>query len=173
LHLFWADERCVPPHHADSNYAIAERELIAPLGLAAGQVHRIPGEMIPTQAAHAASGTLLEVVGKSGAWPVIDFVFLGMGEDGHTASLFPGATPDAVKDELYVAVKSPKPPPHRVTMNYGLLSAAVTVTVLISGVEKSGALRASLVSQATPLGRLLAMRSRTVIFTDIQGISLR
>ena len=164
LHVFWVDERCVPPDDPESNYAIAAQWLIVPLGLPENQVHRIPGELDPHQAARAAQADLLQVNG--GSAPVFDALFLGMGEDGHTASLFPGDSTPVDDVHLYRAVKGPKPPPWRVTMGYNLLAAARETIVLVSGSAKAGALKASLSGAATPLGRVLARRTSTKVVTD-------
>lgn len=164
LHIFWVDERCVPPDNPESNYAIAAQWLIDPLALPQAQVHRIPGELDPQQAARSAQLDLLQV--SDGSLPVFDALFLGMGEDGHTASLFPGDSTPAEDDQLYRAVKGPKPPPWRVTMNYHLLAAAREAVVLVSGPAKAGALKASVSGAPTPLGRVLARRTSSHILTD-------
>jgi 6-phosphogluconolactonase len=88
IHLWWGDERTVPPDHPDSNYGMAREHLIAPLALASERIHRMVGEGDPAIAARAYERELLQVVGMP---PVLDLVWLGMGPDGHTASLFPGS----------------------------------------------------------------------------------
>src|SRR5688500_17112831 len=112
-HFFWADERCVPPDHADSNYRVAGELLFDPLRIEPSRIHRIRGEEEPVRAAEAASEELLRVTGGAlgAARPSLDWVFLGMGEDGHVASLFPGAE---VRSGIYYPVIGPKPPPRRI-----------------------------------------------------------
>jgi 6-phosphogluconolactonase len=169
-HFFWADERCVPPDHPESNFRLAHETLLEPLHVARDRIHRIRGESPPAAAAAEASAELLRTVReRRGGQPVLDVVFLGMGEDGHVASLFPGAA-DApgAGGAPYRAVVSPKPPPERVTLDYGPLAAAREVWVLVSGAGKSQALRASLSPQGrTPLARVIQSRPRTVLFTDL------
>jgi 6-phosphogluconolactonase len=101
---------------------------------------------------------------------VFDLVLLGMGEDGHVASLFPGA-PAAISESrmpfLYIT-NSPKPPPERITVSYPILAAAREVWVLVSGKGKDPVLRDSLSATGrTPLGRVVQSRQRTRIFTDV------
>ncbi len=109
------------------------------------------------------------VIPPSGHQPVLDLVFLGMGEEGHVASLFPGE-PDEVAESpaVYRAVTVPKPPPRRVTLGYPAICAARQVWVLASGPGKAQALRQSLAPAGnTPLARVLKDRAHTCIFTDI------
>lgn len=167
--IFWADERCVPPEHPDSNFLAARGGLLDPLRIPSAQVHRIRGEADPaTAAAEAASALRAATDCAAEAMPVIDIVLLGMGEDGHVASLFPGQ--DAVlADETSVFLPvfySPKPPPVRVTLGMGALVATREIWVLISGAGKEQALAESLTpAGSTPLARLLQRRAFTRILT--------
>jgi 6-phosphogluconolactonase len=167
-HFFWADERCVPPDHADSNYRVACELLLEPLQIEPSHIHRIRGEDDPAKAAAAVSDELLRIAPpKSAGRPIIDWVFLGMGEDGHVASLFPGAEP---RPGIYYDVVGPKPPPQRITLSYDVLAAAREDWVLASGLGKEAALQESFrLSDATPLARVLRMRKKTEIFSDIKA----
>jgi 6-phosphogluconolactonase len=101
--------------------------------------------------------------------PILDLIFLGMGEDGHVASLFPGEPGVSISDNaIYRAVKnSPKPPSNRVTLGYAVITMARQVWVLVSGTGKEVALRESLFSKGrTPLARVTQFRTRTKIFSD-------
>jgi 6-phosphogluconolactonase len=170
VHFFWADERCVPPDDAESNFAIARRLLFAPLKIADARIHRIRGEVSPEEAAKAASTEISRIVPLNEAGlPILDLFFLGMGQDGHVASLFPGESDVLILDKvIYRAVKnSPKPPPNRVTLGYTTITAAKQVWVLVSGAGKETALRESLSSEGrTPLARVTQFRTRTKIFCD-------
>jgi 6-phosphogluconolactonase len=107
------------------------------------------------------------------ALPVLDLIFLGMGEDGHVASLFPGENEAAGSDDaIYRAVNnSPKPPPNRVTLGYAAIAAARQVWVLVSGAGKEAALRESLCADgSTPLARVTKFRTQTRIFSDFSSI---
>ena len=170
VHFFWGDERCVPPDDPESNYRIAQELLFTPLTIPASQIHRIRGEEIPESAAKSAEQDLLKTAATNpGSIPVFDLVFLGMGEDGHVASLFPGDNPPAGKEAVYRFVRGSKPPPNRITLSYSAISAARDVWVLASGAGKEDALRDSLKPDAsTPLGCVLQRRERTLILTDIR-----
>ena len=170
LHFFWADERCVPPADAESNFRIATELLFQPLGLPPANIHRIRGEDEPEVAARAAEAALRRFAPINAAGqPVLDLVLLGMGEDGHIASLFPGEPEDEMNSPAaYRAVTASKPPPRRITLGYAAIAAAREVWVLASGAGKETALRESLSPDGeTPLARVLRGRERTRIFTDL------
>ena len=170
VHFHWGDERCVPPDHADSNYKLAQTALLDPAGIAIEQQHRLRGELPPDEAAHLAEAELARVTGTAaGGVPVLDLVFLGMGEDGHVASLFPGARQSVVTSTGWVIpVIGPKPPPQRLSLTFQVLAAAKEVWVLASGVGKEEALKESLrIGGNTPLAHLLSLRSHTRIMTDL------
>jgi 6-phosphogluconolactonase len=171
VHFFWADERCVPPGDLESNFFIAKKFLFTPLNISDAQIHRIRGEDLPEVAAEAAAAEMTRMVPlNENGQPVMDIVFLGMGEDGHVASLFPGEPDVLISDmRIYRAVKnSPKPPPNRVTLGYAAIAAAKQVWVLVSGPGKETTLRESLSPGGrTSLSRVTQFRTRTKIFSEI------
>jgi len=164
-HYFWADERCVSPADPESNFAAAHQFLLEPARVPSRQVHRIQGERAPAEAAQLASQELLEFAPRNAAGrPVLELVFLGLGEDGHVASLFPEDHAEAL-GTIYRPVIAPKPPPERISLDYAILAVARQVHVLISGESKRAALLASLQPNgATPLARLLRLRAQTHVF---------
>jgi 6-phosphogluconolactonase len=170
VHFFWADERCVPPDDPESNFHLAQELLFAPLKIGDAQIHRIRGEDPPEAAAKAASTEISQIAPLNEAGlPILDLIFLGMGEDGHVASLFPGEPDVSISDKaIYRAVNnSPKPPPNRVTLGYAAIALARQVWVLVSGTGKETALRESLFSEGrTPLARVTQFRTHTKIFSD-------
>ncbi len=169
-HFFWGDERCVPPQDPESNFKLANDTFLLPLQVPPIQVHRILGEAPPQQAVTSAEADLRRWASESkDGQPVIDMVFLGMGEDGHIASLFPAEPEQMVEDQaVFRSVIAVKPPPNRITLGYAVLASARQVWVLASGVGKETALRESLSPGGrTPLARLLKLRSQTRIFTDL------
>ena len=169
VHFFWADERCVSPDEEESNFKIANDILLAPLKIGAAQIHRIHGEEAPEVAAEKAASEAARVapLNKDGQ-PVLDLIFLGMGEDGHVASLFPGQIEGADPKLIFCAVKnSPKPPPNRISLGYAPMAAARRVWVLASGAGKEKALRETLLPGGkTPLAKVIQSRSHTRIFID-------
>jgi len=171
VHFFWADERCVPPDDPESNFAAADKHFFQPLGIAAGNIHRIRGEDTSALAARLATEEILRIapVNMDGQ-PVLDLILLGMGEDGHVASLFPAEPESASTDKsVYRAIaNSPKPPPSRVTLGYPAIAAARQVWVVASGLGKEVAVRESLKPEGqTPLAQVLRSRKETSVFTDI------
>src|SRR5262249_49725561 len=99
VHFFWADERCLPPDDAESNYRLARELLFEPLNVSADCIHRIRGEDPPDAAARAAATELSDRVSKNNSGqPALDLIFLGLGEDGHVASLFPDEPETFVTD---------------------------------------------------------------------------
>jgi 6-phosphogluconolactonase len=171
VHFFWADERCVPPTDADSNYRLANEFFFQKLPeISPAQIHRLVGEQIAKEAVGMAEEELRRIgaPGKNGQ-PVLDLIFLGMGEDGHVASLFPNAGQEVWDCPVsFLAVENaPKPPPRRITLSFRALVGARQVWTLVSGAGKDTALRESLQPGGrTPLGRVLQARSTTKIFAD-------
>lgn len=171
VHFFWGDERCVPPTDSQSNFALARKNFLEPAALEGERVHRIRGEAPPEAAAAEAETELRRVMpADPESQPVLDLIFLGMGEDGHVASLFPGESEEArASRAVFRAVVGPKPPPRRITLGYPAIAAAKEVWVMASGQGKEDAFRKSLAPNgSTPLGLVLQSRRKTLILTDIQ-----
>ena len=171
VHFFWADERCVPPNDPENNFAIAQKLLFGPLAIADGQIHRIQGELDPSTASAQAADKLLEwTQTKPGGTPILDLVFLGMGEDGHVASLFPGDPVDvSASAPIYRPVKASKPPPMRISLGYPTIFAAREAYVLVSGPGKEPALKESVRGvDSTPLAYVLNRRQGTLVLTSVK-----
>lgn len=169
VEFFWADERCVAPDSPESNYRVARESLLLPLGIAPERIHRIRGELgarLAAQLAEVEMRTVLSV--PSDQMPVLDLVLLGMGEDGHVASLFSNSvSADAAGARSYIPVlDSPKPPVQRVSLSYAAVATARAVWVLVAGPGKAMALAESLREGGdTPLARVIRSRRVTRVFS--------
>jgi 6-phosphogluconolactonase len=128
--VWFADERCVPPDHQDSNYKLAHDTL----GDAVA-IHRMEGELDPDEAARRYAAQLP---------PALDVIFLGMGPDGHTCSLFPGHPALATKHTVVAIHDSPKPPPQRITLTPPTLNTARELLMLVTGDGKADAVNRAL-----------------------------
>ena len=171
--LFFCDERCVPPEGEDSNFGAVERLLLAPLGAERPRVHRMAGEdPDPARAARDHAATLRFVLGSP---PVLDVALLGVGEDGHVASLFPGRPALFATDPpVLVEEASPKPPPLRLTLSLEVLSGAREVVVAAFGAAKAAAIAESLQDPVSelPLALLIRHAARATLMLDEEASSL-
>ena len=136
IQFFWSDERHVPPDHPESNYRMANEALLSHVPVSAASVHRIRGEN--PDAAEAASEyeqTIVQVTQEP--LPRLDLIFLGLGTDGHTASIFPGSEALHETKRLVAAPYVEKFQSYRITMTLPLLNNGATVVFLVSGAEKA------------------------------------
>jgi 6-phosphogluconolactonase len=143
LHVFWGDERCVPPDAPESNYRMTREALIDHVALPPTNIHRIRGEDEASEAAVAYEEVLGRFFGseKTSVTTSFDLVLLGMGADGHTASLFPGSAAAHETGRWVVATAGPQPGSWRVSLTPVLLNAADDVTFLVSGADKAERLK--------------------------------
>jgi 6-phosphogluconolactonase len=150
--VFFADERCVPPDHPDSNFGAAWAALLSKVPIARSRVHRMRGELRPPARGATDYARLLGPLPhpRSPEADRFDLVLLGIGPDGHTASLFPGSPAVRDRRRTVVAVLRAGRPPFvpRLTMTLGTLSSSREVLFLVSGRDKAPALRAILLSSA-------------------------
>jgi 6-phosphogluconolactonase len=142
VHVFWGDERMVPPDDIESSYRMARETLLTHVPIPAANIYPIPTVGgTPEAAASAYEETLAAVFGAD--LPRFDLILLGIGPDGHTASLFPGH-PEPVRPSVALAVavhNAPKPPPARVSFTFRLINAAANVLFVVAGADKAAALR--------------------------------
>ena len=137
VRFYFGDERCVPPDHPDSNYGMARTHLFAPLGIADDAVFRMRGDIEPAAAAADYERVLRRTLGDE---PVLDLVMLGMGPDGHTASLFPGTLAGIDPGRLVVAHWVEKMNAHRITLTPRAINAARAIDVAAGGAAKADVL---------------------------------
>jgi 6-phosphogluconolactonase len=137
IQITFGDERCVPPDDAESNYRMARESLLDLVSIPAGNVFRIRGEIDPGAAAQEYEARLSAVAARFGeARYRHDLLILGLGEDGHTASLFPGSPALAEAVRNVIPATGPKPPPQRITMTLPLINAARHVVFLVKDAAK-------------------------------------
>jgi 6-phosphogluconolactonase len=172
--VWFADERCVGPEDEQSNYRMAAVSLLDPARIAPERVHRMEGELGPEEGAHRYALALRASVpgarahGGGPGPPALDLIVLGIGEDGHVASLFPDAlTLDADEASVCLPVRdSPKPPPERITLSLPVLRAARRCVLLATGAEKAGALAAMLGEPSRHVPASLLERERLTVIAD-------
>lgn len=159
--LFWGDERAVPPDSPDSNYGMAEQLLLTPLGAKAPAAVRMRGEMPDLHHAAREYAALLP--------PALDLLILGVGDDGHVCSLFPGHPALQEADARAIAIEdSPKPPPHRLTLTMAYVLESRQVWIVAMGERKRALLQKAIQRQqpSTPLDLVVAQGNSVTIFTD-------
>ena len=171
--FFFSDERGVPPDDPRSNYALANRALFTPLNIKSSQVYRMAGEARdPQAAAHTYEEQLRQATNTPpSSRPILDLILLGLGEDGHTASLFPG--PPVLRDNqsLIAVSQSPKDPPTRLTMTLGVINRASVILFLVAGSGKAEVVRAILdpkteAERQLPASLVAPEKGRLIWFLD-------
>lgn len=151
IEFFWGDDRCVPPDDRESNYRMARETLLSLVPVQEDQIHRMRTELPPEQAAEDYAGVLRDTFHlESGQLPRFDLIFLGMGPDGHTLSLFPHTAALTVADRLVTANFVPKLNTHRVTFTYPVANHAAAVAFMVAGHDKADALAAVLEGPRNP-----------------------
>jgi 6-phosphogluconolactonase len=145
VHLFWGDERCVPPDHTESNYRMVHEALLSKIQMPPENIHRMTGEKEPRLAASEYADELRRFFQLSpGQLPRFDLILLGLGEDGHTASLFPGTDALRDKEHLVATAYVERLKAHRLTITLPVINAGAQVSFLVSGESKSAIVRALL-----------------------------
>jgi 6-phosphogluconolactonase len=169
-HVFFADERPVPPDHAESNFRQARELLLTHVPLPPGQVHRLRGEAENLSAAAKEYEWELAAVcafAPGGRVPCLDVVLLGIGDDGHTASLFPETAALREEERWVMANWVPRLGVHRLTLTYPALEAARRLLFVVTGAEKAEVVRRVLAGEPTlPASRLAALLQARVLADD-------
>jgi 6-phosphogluconolactonase len=144
IEVFWSDERCVPADDPESNYHLAQEVMLSKLPIPASSIHRMPADEADREAAAQAYASEMRRTFGTTSIPSFDLIQLGMGPEGHTASLFPHQAALHERERLVVPVSVPKPPPERLTFTPPLLNAARHVLFLVTGSDKAAAVHAVL-----------------------------
>ena len=150
VHIFWGDERCVPVEDPGSSYGQARDLLLKHVSIPALNIHRIKGELGPAEAAKEYAFTLKEFASPPLEWPRFDLVYLGMGEDGHTASLFPGSPVDVTESVIPVTAHYQDRPANRVTMTQIVFNQARLVVFMATDEKKANTLAEVLSDRYNP-----------------------
>jgi 6-phosphogluconolactonase len=174
-HIFWVDERCVPFSDSASNYGAFKSDLIGRAPIPSYHIHPMPAEDVPSDGALRYEEELLSFFQlKEGQFPVFDLLMLGIGKDGHTASLFPGSRALEEKKRLVVPVKGGNPYVYRLTLTLPVLKMARRVVFLVSGKGKAGTVEAILErkDENLPAGRVRPSDGRLIWLLDREAASL-
>ena len=158
-HLFWGDERCVPPDHPDSNYRMAREILLSQIEVPERNIHRVPTEMDPRMAAFSYEERLRAFF--KDPLPQFDLVLLGMGDDGHTASLFPHSAGLNEEERWFIANFAPERETWRLTLTKNAINAARNIAVLVAGSSKAGMLSKVLEGDYEPAEKPIQLISPT------------
>jgi 6-phosphogluconolactonase len=176
VHVFWGDERNVPPDHPDSNFRMAHETLLSKVPIPAANIHRVPTEDSNAEGAAAQYEVVIRTFFglTAGEFPRFDVVLLGLGPDGHTASLFPGSPLLNERRRIVAAVRGDRGP--RITLTPPAINHAACVMCLVSGGTKAVALRAVLREPADPLQRpaqaIRPISGRLLLMADADAASL-
>jgi 6-phosphogluconolactonase len=166
-HVFWADERAVPPTSPDSNFGLAQKLWLGPRKAKASSIHRIQADDGNLES--AATGYEAEISRVLGETPRLDVSLLGVGPDGHVASLFPGhAALDEDRRRVLAIADAPKPPPCRLTLTLPLLAGAERVVVMALGQPKAAVMREALRDETSslPVSLVLQRARRPLVLLD-------
>ncbi len=174
-HLFWGDERCVPPSHSDSNYRMVQETLLTKVPIPFENIHRMQGEVDPENGARIYEQELREFFSGESI-PIFDLVILGLGKDGHTASLFPGSLSLEEEERLVVPAAPTEVKHHRLTFTLPVINQAGTILFLAAGKEKAEVV--SQIFQETkdfdriPARRVKALNGELYWFVDDKAAAL-
>ena len=137
VHVFWGDERCVPPEDPGSSYGQARELFLGKVPIPDSNIHRVKGELSPAEASKEYSLTLMDFASPPLNFPRFDLVYLGMGEDGHTASLFPGSPVELTESTVPVTAQYQDRPADRVSLTPVVFNQARTVAFMATGEKKA------------------------------------
>lgn len=176
VHFYWGDERCVPPDDEDSNYGMTKKYLLDHINIPKQNIHRILGELTPEQAAELYESELNNISPSGAAFPTFDLVILGLGDDGHTASIFPHQIELWDSEDLCVVATHPDSGQRRISLSGKVINGASSVAFLVTGDKKAEKvmeiLKKKKVSSSYPASRVLNESNNTYWFLDKPAASL-
>lgn len=168
IHFFWGDERCVPPDHPNSNYRMVREEMLSNITIPEENIYRVPAELEPHVAASSYEETLRGFF--NGEWPRFDLVLLGMGGDGHTASLFPHSAGLNEEQRWFIANDAPELDTWRLTLTKNAINAARHIAVIVAGESKAevlvDVLEGDYQPDVTPIQLIAPKNGQMVWFLD-------
>jgi 6-phosphogluconolactonase len=174
-HFFWIDERAVPPEHPDSNYRLASDLWLTPARIPSSQIHRLPGEEVDLEYAAQTAGD--ELIAIAGNPPQLDLALVGVGEDGHVASIFDVRKPGLdwrTRQPVIAIYDAQKPPPRRLTFTMPVLSSAVQIILVALGRSKAPVMADALSTDGseTPVAELLYLSRSVLVLLDHEAAQL-
>jgi 6-phosphogluconolactonase len=175
IDMFWVDERCVPENDPANNFGTAKKDFLARVPIPEAQVHPMPGEGSPEKGAFNYQQELQEYFKtRAGEFPVFDLIFLGLGTDGHTASLFPGQDSLDEKERLVVPVKGGHPELSRLTMTYPVLNSGRQIVFMVSGKKKAEVVKTFLEDKQRgfPAQGVQPAKGKLIFLIDSEAASL-
>jgi 6-phosphogluconolactonase len=174
IHLFWGDERCVAPDHAESNFRMVKESLLSRTTIPTENVHRMAGEKAPAVAAPEYEIQLRKHFHiEDDRVPRFDLVLLGLGEDGHTASLFPGSSALNETERLVATTYVEKINAHRLTLTFPVINNAAQIAFLVAGKSKAPVVKAILTTEKCdyPAARIRPENGRLIWFVTKDAAS--
>lgn len=175
VHIFWGDERCVPPDDPGSSYGQAREALLSAVPIPNTNIHRVEGELGPDEASKAYALTLKQFASPPLDWPRFDLVYLGMGEDAHTASLFPGSPVDVTEPTMPVTAHYQDRPANRVTLTPVVFNSARMIAFMATSEKKAQTLAEVLSDRYNPelypAQRIQPVDGRLIWLVDVAAAS--
>ncbi len=175
VYFFWVDERCVPRDHEDSNFRVVFKTLLSKLSIPEDNINRIKGEAGPEKGAREYEEIIRKFFGKAGL-PAFDLIILGIGEDGHIASIFPGSKALKKTAKLVVPVYTEKTQKHRITLTLPVLNNGSRIIILAAGSSKAGILHEILCKsdrmKQYPAGLIQPLRGSILWLVDEEAAAL-
>jgi len=175
IHFWWGDERCVEPTSDESNYGMTKKHLLSKIEMSKGQVHRIKGELPPDEAADDYIREIQSQLNERAGWPVFDLIILGMGDDGHTASIFPHELNLLHSTRICAVASHPETGQKRVSLTGNVINNANRVYFLISGKSKakriSEIMSSKTIADKLPTSYIEPKQGKIIFFLDEDAAS--